>query len=221
MKGKEWFERGSNIRTVVAMGQEYSGAASLQVDPEDSESAAEAAAEAVASAAEAAASAAAEVEAAAAVDAAASTQFHWNLTTPFVFEDAHDHVENFPAHPATAFEHALTYASVAPTVPRRNALTAAQVQCVEMDVRVPQLSQSVPRGHDANSDPEPPSSQSPSPAYEHVLVHVWPETMMKSMLKSMILKSIGKTARCICVHCKVDSAHDQRGDKGMVSSSEV
>ena len=113
-------------------------------------------------------------------------------------------------------------------MPRRNAPAASQVQCVEMDVRVPQLSQSVPRGHDAHSDPEPPSSQSPSSAYEHVLVHVWPETMMKSMLKSMILKSIGKTARCICVHCKVDTrckaAHttrEGRGDQGMVSSSEV
>ena len=34
--------------------------------------------------------------------------------------------------------------------------------------RLPQSVQSVPRVHDEYSDPEPPSSQSPSDAYEHV-----------------------------------------------------
>ena len=91
-----------------------------------------------------------------------------------MLEELREQLHEETEHPARALSHAASLpAALFTTPPAMNASMLAQVQCVEMLVRVPQSVQSEPRGQTgiSDTDPAPPSSHSPSLANEHASEH--------------------------------------------------
>ena len=94
------------------------------------------------------------------------------VTRPLMLEELREQLHEETEHPARALSHAASLpAGLFTTPPAMNASMLAQVQCVEMLVRVPQSVQSEPRGQTWIPDPAPPSSHSPSLANEHASEH--------------------------------------------------
>ena len=94
-------------------------------------------------------------------------------------EDLREQLHEETEHPARALLHAAALPSgLFTTPPAMNESMLAHVQCVEMEVRVPQSVQSEPRGQTwSPTVPAPPSSHLPSLANEHASEHAWPETI--------------------------------------------